>query len=222
MINALSQLPFWNELNEKQKIYTEQNTIIRHYEKGTSILGCNDACLGFTYILKGNVRVYINSDEGREITLFRLKENDPCVLSAGCVINQISFDTQMEAEQNCDILIINSNAFHHIAEENIQVKCFMYELMTKRFSSVMWTMQQILFSKFDKRLATFLVSEAERTKSYKIHMTQEDIAKHVNSAREVVARMLKRFEADNLIEVRRGCIVIKNSDGLNKIKNNSF
>lgn len=221
MINTLSKLPFWNSLNEGQKQYMEQNSIIRHYEKGAVIFSCGTSCLGLTYIINGSIRVYINSEEGREITLFRLKENEPCVLSASCVINQISFDTQMEAEQECDILIVNSKAFKHITEENIYVKCFMYELMTKRFSSVMWTMQQILFSKFDKRLATFLIGEAEKTKSNEIHMTQEDIAKRVNSAREVVARMLKRFAADGLIEIRRGYIIIKDINNLRKIENSN-
>lgn len=221
MINTLSKLPFWNSLNENQKQYIEQNSVIRHYEKGTTIFSCGASCLGLTYIINGSIRVYINSEEGREITLFRLKENSTCVLSASCVINQISFDTQMETEQDCDILIVNSKAFKHITKENIYVKCFMYELMTKRFSSVMWTMQQILFSKFDKRLATFLISESERTKSNEIHMTQEDIAKQVNSAREVVTRMLKRFAADGMIEIKRGYIIIKNINDLKEIENSN-
>lgn len=219
MTNILSKLPFWGDLSETQKKYIEQNTIIRHYEKGSSIFSQGNSCLGMTYIIKGSIRVYINSEQGREITLFRLKEDDPCVLSASCVISQLSFETQMEAEESCDLLIINSSAFRHITDENIYVKCFMYELMTKRFSSVMWTMQQILFSKFDSRLAAFLINESEKTNSMEIHMTQEDIAKQVNSAREVVARMLKRFAADGLIKLRRGNIIINDIHSLRKIEN---
>lgn len=64
------------------------------------------------------------------------------MLSAACVISQITFDTFME--EDCDLLVILA-AFRQLTEENIYVKCFTYELMTKRFSSVMWTMQQILF-----------------------------------------------------------------------------
>lgn len=218
MINALDKLPFWNKLSKSQQEYIMQNTVIRQYEKGSSIFSYGNSCLGMTYIINGSIRVYINSEEGREITLFRLKEDSTCVLSASCVINQISFDTHMEAEEDCDILIINSSAFKRITEENIYVRCFMYELMTERFSSVMWTMQQILFSKFDRRLAAFLVNEYKRTGSKKIHMTHEDIAKQVNSVREVTSRMLKRFASDGYIEIGRGNIIIRDIDSLIKIQ----
>ena len=218
MISILEKLPFWDKLSKNQREYTEQNTVVRKYEKGSSVFACGSTCLGTTYIINGSVRVYINSEEGREITLFRIRKDEVCMLSASCVINQISFDTHMEAEENCDILIINSSAFRRITEENIYVRCFMYELMTERFSSVMWTMQQILFSKFDRRLAAFLVDEYERTGSKKIHMTHEDIAKQVNSVREVTSRMLKRFASDGYIEIGRGFIIIRDIDALKKIQ----
>lgn len=218
MMHILSKLPFWDKLSKSQQDYISQNAVVRQYEKGSSIFSYSNSCLGMTYITKGSVRVFINSEEGREITLFRLKKDSTCVLSASCVINQISFDTHMETEESCEILIINSNAFKRITEENIYVRCFMYELMTERFSSVMWTMQQILFSKFDKRLATFLVNEYEKTGNKKIHMTHEYIAKQVNSVREVTSRMLKRFVADGYIEIGRGYIIIRDIDSLKKIK----
>lgn len=94
----------------------------------------------------------------------------------------------------------------------------MYELATERFSSVMWVMQQILFYGFDRRLATFLLNEYRRTGATSIRMTQEQIAQNVNSAREVVARMLKQFASDGLIENRRGVIVLKDIGGLENLQ----
>lgn len=217
MTAYLSKLPFWKELNQSQKEYLLNNTSIRHYNKGTSIFSCDSSCLGMTYVIKGSIRVYILSDEGREITLFRLKKEEPCVLSASCVISQITFDTHMDAEQDCDLLVINSSALKKITEENIYAKCFMYELMTNRFSSVMWTMQQILFEKLDRRLAVFLLQEYDKTKSTEIHMTHEQIAQQINSAREVVARMLKSFAADGLVEMKRGAVILKDTESLRKI-----
>lgn len=170
-----------------------------------------------TYVLKGRVRTYLLSEEGREITLFRLEQGDPCVLSAACVVSQITFDTQMEAEQDCDLLVIPSAVFQRLTEENIYVKCFVYELMTERFSSVMWTMQQILFAKIDQRLAGFLLQEYDRTNDPRIRMTQEQIAQQINSAREVVARMLRRFQSEGLVEPGRGVILLRDVEGLRKI-----
>lgn len=217
MIDYLSKLPFWNELNKKQKDYLLNNASIHHYKKGNTIFSCDSRCLGMTYVIKGSIRVYILSEEGREITLFRLKKDEPCVLSASCVISQITFDTHMDAEQDCDLLIVSSSAFKKITEENIYAKCFMYELMTNRFSSVMWTIQQILFEKLDRRLAVFLLQEYDKTKRTEIHMTHEHIAQQINSAREVVARMLKRFAADGLVEMKRGSVILKNIEALKEI-----
>ncbi len=139
------------------------------------------------------------------------------MLSAACVISQITFDTYMEAEQDCDLLVIPAAAFRQLTEENIHVKCFVYELMTERFSSVMWTMQQILFAGLDRRLAGFLVQEYDRTKDPGIRITQEQIARQINSAREAVARMLRRFMTEHLVEVSRGVIMLLDIDGLRQI-----
>lgn len=217
MTDILIKLPFWNNLNENEKEFIKNNAAIHHYYSGELIHGCSSGCLGMLYILKGSVRTYMISEEGREITLFRLQEKDTCVLSADCVISQITFDTQIEAETDCEALIINSRAFMKLTESNINVKCFMYELISERFSSVMWTMQQILFAKLDKRLAEFLITQYEQTGQKEIYMTQEQIAQQINSAREAVARMLKRFSADGLTEIKRGCIIIKNIDKLKDI-----
>lgn len=217
MINTLSKLPFWNKLTNNEKEYALANAVAKHYEKGELIHGCSNSCLGMLYITNGSLKASIISEEGREITLFRLKKNDICVLSADCVIKQITFDTQIEADEDCNAVIINSGAFMKLAENNIYVKCFMYELISERFSSVMWTMQQILFARLDRRLAEFLIKQYKETGSIEVHMTQEQIANQINSAREVVARMLKQFSNDGLVEIKRGCIILKNTDELKKI-----
>lgn len=215
--DMLSGLPFWEHLEHAQKKYAEDQAVFRHYGKGSMIYSSGSLCLGMACVQKGSVRVYLLSEEGREITLFRLEKGDPCVLSAACVISQITFDTYMEAEQDCDLLVIPAAAFRQLTEENIHVKCFVYELMTERFSSVMWTMQQILFAGLDRRLAGFLVQEYDRTKDPRIRITQEQIARQINSAREAVARMLRRFMTEHLVEVSRGVITLLDIDGLRQI-----
>ena len=128
------------------------------------------------FILSGEIRTYLLSEEGREVTLFRLYPGELCVLSASCVISQITFDTQMTAGMDTDVLIIPANVIAALKEKNLHVRCFLYELATKRFSDVMWAMQQIMFKGLDQRLAEFLFAEAERTGSDTIRMTHEQIA----------------------------------------------
>ena len=169
------------------------------------------------FILSGEIRTYLLSEEGREVTLFRLYPGELCVLSASCVISQITFDTQMVAGMDSEVLIIPANVIAALKEQNLHVRCFLYELATKRFSDVMWAMQQIMFKGLDRRLAEFLLAEAERTGSETIRMTHEQIAQHISSAREAVARMLKSFSEDGLVELKRGAITLRDTGGLNHL-----
>lgn len=211
----LAQLPFWPQLSEKQKAFAADSAVLRHYAKGELIQ--SHTCLGLVYIVEGAVRAYLLSEEGREVTLFLLREGECCVLSASCVLNQITFDTHLIAQEACNLLVIPSGAFSRLTEENIYVKCFSYETAALRFSAVVEAMNRILFEKFDRRLAGFLLREYERTKKRELHMTHEEIAVQISSAREVVARTLKRFAQENLVEIRRGLLVLKDIDGLRNL-----
>lgn len=215
--NAVCRLPYWDKLDERQKKYISEHAEIRRYAKGETVHGYGSACLGPVLVLGGSLRVFLLSEDGREITLFNIGPGDSCVLSASCVIRRITFETNMVAESDSELLVVSASAFDRIAEENIYVKCFMYEVATERFSDVMWAMQQILFLKMDKRLANFLLSEYKKTGKKEIKMTHEQIAMQISSAREVVARMLKRFEGEGLVKLGRGSIVLADTQGLEKI-----
>lgn len=218
MDKILSQLPFWPSLSEDEKERVRQRAFVNQYGKGTIINNCNNECLGMLLVLSGEIRTYLFSEEGREVSLFRLYSGDLCVLSASCVISQITFETQMIAQQNTKALIVPVDVIAALREKNIHFRCFLYELATKRFSDVMWAMQQILFKGLDRRLAGFLLAEAERTDSNVIHMTHEQIAQHISSAREAVARMFKHFAEDGLVDIKRGTITLLDIDGLRNLE----
>ncbi len=220
MEESLIRLPFWASLSEEEKQTVRAAALRRRFRAGSYLHGNSgegESCFGMILLLSGEVRAFILSEEGREITLFRLKEGDTCVLSASCVITQIRFETLMTVSRDAELLVVPTGTFGKLSEENIYVRCFLYEMATERFSQVMWVLQDILFSRFDRRLASYLLSEYRRTGSAEIHMTQQEIARNVNSAREVVARMLKQFAADGLVENRRGVILLKNPAALEEL-----
>ena len=213
---SAEKLPYWQRLDDDEKKFVTERAVIKNFEKGEMVHGYGSSCLGTALVLKGELRVFILSEDGREITLFRLGEGSSCVLSASCIIKQITFQTNMIAESDCTLFILPSSAFDKLSEQNIYVKCFLYEVAAERFSSVMWTMQQILFLRMDKRLAGFLLSEYEKS-GKTIKMTHEQIAVNIGSAREVVARMLKRFEVEGLVSLGRGSVTIRDASALKKI-----
>lgn len=195
---------FWEHLSDQEKELLCDNTVTVHYPKGTAIHSGNEDCIGIILIKKGQLRTYLLSEDGRDVTLYRLFEGDVCILSASCVLEAITFDVFIDAEEDTDILLINSSVFHKMADENVHMKCFGYQLATTRFSDVMWAMQQILFMGADKRLAIFLWNEISKNRTNEIKMTHEQIARYMGSAREVVSRMLKYFAEEGIVELFRG------------------
>lgn len=194
--------PFWGEISEDDRNFICENSLALTYRKGTVIHDGNH-CSGIILVRSGSLRVYILSDEGKEITLYRLHSGEMCMLSASCVLSAITFDVHVDAEENSECYVITGCAFAQVTERNPSIKIFTLETAVSRFSDVMWVMQQILFMSMDKRLAIFLTDESSRIGSDTIALTQEQIAKYMGSAREVVSRMLKYFASEGLVEVSR-------------------
>lgn len=216
-ILLLSQkLPFWKHLTQQQRDGLVKHTKNIHYSKGQDIHSSSD-CMGVIIVKSGTIRVYITSEEGREITLFRLNEGDTCIFTASCVLKSITFDIFLEAEVDCSLLQIQPVFFERLTHQNVYAELFSYKLASERFSEIMWAMQQILFTRFDKRLATFLLEESAQNNSDTIYMTHEQIAKYLSSAREVVSRMLKYFANEGYVTLSRGGITIINKNKLRTI-----
>ncbi len=208
---------FWTHLTDSQKKLLCDKATIVNYKKGTSISSGDNDCTGVVIILKGQIRTYMLSEDGREITLYRLYEGDTCMLSASCVLDAITFDVFTEAHEDSTILLIDSSLFNKLKNTNPYVEAFAYKVATMRFSDVMWTMQQILFMRADQRLAIFLWDEAVKTKTDIIKMTHEAIAKNIGSAREVVSRMLKYFSDEGIVAIERGRVKIIDRDKLRSL-----
>ena len=199
--------PFWDSLSDKDKDTFINSSQHISFKKGTNIHNGN-YCTGIILIKTGSLRLYILSDEGKEITLYRLFPCEMCMLSASCVLNNITFDVFVDSEENSDCVVVGGCAYAALAERCDEAKIFALEIALSRFSDVMWVMQQILFMSMDKRLAIFLSDEASKNGSDLISLTHEQIAKYMGSAREVVSRMLKYFSSEGIVELSRGGIKI--------------
>jgi CRP/FNR family transcriptional regulator len=208
--------PFWDSLSQIEKETFVNSSQYISFPKGTNIHNGNE-CTGIILIRTGCLRLYILSDEGKEITLYRLFPGEMCMLSASCVLNNITFDVFVDAEENAECIIVGGCAYAALAERNTSAKIFALETALARFSDVMWVMQQILFMSMDKRLAIFLLDEVSKTGGDTVHLTHEQIAKYMGSAREVVTRMLKYFSSEGIVELSRGGIKIINKKRLREL-----
>ena len=199
--------PFWDVLTDADKRRLCENTAEKPFDRSQPVHD-NMGCTGLFIVRSGRLRLYMLSEEGKEITLYRLLPGDICMLSASCVLQSLTFDVYVDAEEESDCYHIGASAFGDVSNRYLEVKNYALEKAVERFSDVMWIMQQIVFMSMDKRLAIFLLEEIQANGTDSVNMTHETVARHLGTAREVVTRMLKHLAADGVIEVTRKGIVV--------------
>ena len=202
-------LPFWGKLDDAQQKTLADSIIYKTFAGGESLHSGDEDCSGLFVIKSGRIRVFFLSESGKEITLYRLFERDICIFSASCIISNINFEVFVTAETDTTALLIPTLIFDRLSHASIAVAEYANQLMASRFSDVMWVMEQVMFMSFDKRLAMFLLEQANIEGKDRINITQEAIANHLGSAREVVTRMLKYFQEEGIVELFRGGLQIK-------------
>lgn len=208
---------FWDKLSLRERDTLLAHTSSVSYEQGEILYDATHSCLGVLIVKSGELRTFILSENGKEVTLYRLTPGEVCILSASCMLHQITFDVCIEAEKPCEVLLVDSVYFTNLIEQNIYAENFSLKVASDKFSEVMWTMEQILLMNFDQRLAVFLLDEASKAGSETIELTHEQIAKYMNSAREVVSRMMKYFEKEGFVSLCRGKVEIVDKPGLKKL-----
>lgn len=213
-----SCFPIWNKLNKTQQERIMDSLITRKVEKGTVIHNGSMDCTGLFLINSGQLRAYILSDEGREITIYRLFEMDMCLFSASCMMHSVQFDVTIEAEKDTELWIIPVEIYKSIMEASAPVANYTNELMATRFSEVMWLIEQIMWKSLDKRVATFLLEEASIEGSNELKLTHETIANHLGTHREVITRMLRYFQSEGMVKLSRGTVRILEEDKLEAIQ----
>ena len=221
MQKAGAYLAFWNDLTEEDKNKLNKSAKLLTGKKGSLLHGGLTDCSGIIITLSGSLRSYILSEEGREVTLYRLKKGDVCVFSASCILKNIDFDIFISSETSYEAVLLNTNDFEEIKNKNKNAQQFINDIISKRFSDVMWTIEKILFLSMDKRLALYILEQAELSKSNTIKQTHEEIAKSTGSAREVVTRMLNYFAEEGYVNLSRGSITILDKESLESITKNT-
>lgn len=204
----LEELPFWKNLTDLEKKQCEKYAQIRTYEYGNVVHSVEQECLGFIKVLSGRVRTIMISDEGREIMLYQMDAGDTDVLSAACIVSQIRFETAMIADTDCKILVIPAVYLSELKETNLAVRCVIYERLTERFSDVVSRIQQTLFIRIDSRIASFLLDNIKDRTSKTVYITHEELARQINSSREVATRTLKEMKETGALNLKRGKIEV--------------
>ena len=210
-------LPFWDKLTARQQESISSVIEFRSVKKGTHIHDSSAQCLGLVAVKSGQLRAYILSEDGREITISRLFEYDVSLLSASCVMPDMQFNVMIEAEKDTEFWSIPACLFKNLVDDSLAVSGYARSLLSSNFSELMWLMEQIMWKSFDKRLAAFLLEEAGIEGTNNLKITHEKVANHMGTAREVVTRMLRYFQGEGMVKLTRGGIELSDPKRLAEI-----
>ena len=211
--------PIWNKLTREQQERLRGVTELQQIPRGTVVHDGSPECKGMVLVKSGQLRAYLLSEEGREVTICRFFEMDICLFSASCVMPNMMFDVFIEAEKDTEIWVIPACLYQNLMDESLPLSNYSHALITNHFSEVMWLMEQIMWKSFDKRLAGFLVEEARIEETNALKITHEKIAAHLGTAREVVTRMLRWFQSEGMVKLTRGTVELLDLKGLEKLSN---
>ena len=209
--------PIWNKLSTAQQNQISDSLITRKVKKGTVVHNGSMDCTGLLLVKAGQLRAYILSEEGREITIYRLFDRDMCLFSASCMMRSIQFEVTIAAEKDTDLWIIPVEVYQSIMAESAPLANYTNEIMATRFSDVMWLIEQIMWKSLDKRIAAFLLEEISIEGTDTLKITHEIIANHLGSPREVITRMLKYFQNEGMVKLSRGTVEITDAEKLEEL-----
>lgn len=210
-------LPFWQTLTTQQQQVLREAARLRTVPKGSVLHAGERDCTGLLLLQSGQLRVYSLSPEGREITLYRLLPGELCLFSAPCVLHSIQFDVTIVAEQEAQLWLIPAEVYQKLMKQSAAVANVTNEIMGRRFSEVMWLLEQILWQSMDRRLAALLLEERALNGTATLKITHEALANHLGTAREVVTRMLRYFQSEGLVRLSRGSVELLDAEALQKL-----
>ena len=213
----IEYFPIWDKLTAQQQERIAGVTEYRTVKKGTHIHDSSAECLGLIIMKSGQLRAYILSEDGREITISHFFEYDVSLLSASCVMPDLQFNVMIEAEKDTQFWSIPACLFKNLMEESLPVARYANTLISSSLSDLMWLMEQIMWKSIDRRLAAFLLEEMALENSTVLRITHEKIANHLGTAREVVTRMLRYFQNEGMVRLTRGSTEIIDEEKLRQI-----
>ena len=200
--------PIWDKMTRDQQERLRSVAEFQKVKSGTVLHDGSPDCLGMLLVRSGQLRAYLLSDEGREVTICRFFEMDICLFAASCVMPNMQYDIFVEAEKDSEIWVIPACLYQNLMDESIAISNYSHNLITSHFSDVMWLMEQIMWKSFDRRLAAFLLEETRLEDSLALKITHEKIGNHMGTAREVVTRMLRYFQGEGMVRLTRGTVEI--------------
>lgn len=179
---------------------------------GTRLFDAGQACPGFPVLLEGSVRVGLASPDGRQLELYRVEPGEICVVSATCLFAGRTSLAVGEARSETLLRLIGPADFEQLCEQDPVVRRYVMGLLAERMAELFAFVEAVAFQRLDQRLATLLLARGPV-----LAQTHQQLADELGTVREIVTRLLRRFERDGLLRLGRERIELLDPEGLRSV-----
>jgi len=210
-----SCFPEFLQCGESKMMSLMESSTLVNIPAGQQVFASGSQCENYLLLLKGSVTAQLLSDNGREMQLYQVRPGDSCVLTTSCLLSGDLYPAEAFTEEDTTAFVISSHAFYRCLEQSAFFREFVFKNFAARLSHVIGRLGEVVFEGIEWRLAKELLSAETEV----LKITHQEIAIKLGSAREVISRQLKQFEAKGWVKLSRGTVTILDVDGLKALTN---
>lgn len=200
----------------KSGLLVRNHGVIRHVKPGDILYRDGDECTHLPLVVSGELLLTKHGESGRAITLYRVEDGESCILSTLSILNAALFPAEATSRSSTTLLLVPAKAVRELIDSAPQWRQFVFYTYHRRLSGLIVLIEEIVFGKLDVRLAE-LISERASGGAGVVNATHQELAEELGSSREVVSRLLKDWERQGIVELRRGELSIRQPGTLREI-----
>lgn len=178
---------------------------------GDPVFRQGDTASSYLLVKSGSIRVSVTTEQGREIVLYRVEPGQTCVLTTACLLSGAEYDAEAVAEADAEAVVLPRVAFDELMATSARFRQFVFSSYGERLHGLIGLVQEITARQMDRKLARFLLQQAE---GHVVRRTHQAMAAELNTAREVVTRLLHDFSARGWVAVGRGQVTLVDAAAL--------
>ncbi len=168
-------------------------------------------CDHLAFVLSGTARVYKLGESGKEITLYRVEAGECCILTLSCIVSEKRFPAFAISESELDAIVVPANIIQEWMENNRSWRRYAWDLIAARLGDVISLIEEVTFRRMDERLCFYLNQKNIFPLNTKTSITHQQIAAELGTSREVISRLLKDLEQQQVLKLGRGWIELLHS-----------
>ncbi|MGB3245058.1 MAG: Crp/Fnr family transcriptional regulator [Sulfitobacter sp.] len=187
--------------------------------QGAVLFGPGNAAENLLLLVKGTVRVQQLSEAGREIVLYRVHAGESCVLTTACLLAFEDYSAEGIAETDIEAIRIPRDVFDELMSVSKEFRAFVFDAYSKRITDLFLVIEEIAFKRMDIRVAQKLLELQDDHSA--LHLTHQQLAVELGTAREVISRQLKEFERRGWLNLNRGEIELRDTAAIGRLAHSS-